>query len=79
MPTHFPPRNVAPSSTNRADIHYTNSRDEWRCGCGKLLGVRRDGRMHVRFGHSHEYLVGFPVVATCRSCGTLNQTAAPAR
>jgi phage FluMu protein Com len=52
---------------------------DWRCsGCGKLLGVRRDGRMHLRFGRGHEYLVGFPVVATCRGCRTLNQATAPA-
>lgn len=53
---------------------------EWRCTCcDKLLGVRRDGRMHLRFARGHEYFVGFPVVATCRGCGTLNQASAPTR
>jgi phage FluMu protein Com len=53
---------------------------EWRCTrCDKLLGVCRDGRMHLRFARGHEYLVGFPVQATCRGCGTLNQATAPAR
>ncbi len=56
----------------------TNS--EWRCTrCDKLLGVCRDGRMHLRFARGHEYLVGFPVQATCRGCGTLNHATAPAR
>ena len=39
------------------------------------LGVRRDGRMHIRFSAGHEYLTGFPVSATCRGCGTLNRVA----
>ena len=53
---------------------------EWRCTrCEKLLGVCRDGRMHLRFARGHEYFVGFPVVAPCRGCGTLNQAAAPTR
>jgi hypothetical protein len=44
-----------------------------------LLGVCRDGRMHLRFARGHEYFVGFPVQATCRGCGTLNQATAAAR
>jgi hypothetical protein len=53
---------------------------EWRCArCHKLLGVCRDGRMHLRFARGHEYLVGFPVQATCRGCGTLNHATTPAR
>lgn len=56
---------------------------EWRCRrCGKLLGVVRDGRLHLRFTRGHEYLVGFPATGTCRSCRTLNEltdvTAIPA-
>lgn len=50
---------------------------EWRCrGCGKLLGVVRGGRMHLRFARGHEYFVGFPVAGTCRRCGALNECAA---
>lgn len=53
---------------------------EWRCTrFDKLLGVFRDGRMHLRFSREHEYLVGYPIQATCRGCGTLNQAAAPTR
>lgn len=52
---------------------------EWRCNsCAKLLGVCRDGQMHLRFARGHEYLVGFPVVATCRGCGSLNTVTGPA-
>jgi RNase P subunit RPR2 len=55
--------------------HHSN---EWRCShCDKLLGICRDGRLHLRFGRGHEYFVSFPVVATCRGCGTLNQATAP--
>ncbi len=48
---------------------------DWRCAqCGQLLG-RIDGqRLHVRFSRAHEYLCGFPVIATCRRCQTLNAT-----
>jgi hypothetical protein len=53
---------------------------EWRCtSCNKLLGIHLDGRMHLRFARGHEYFVAFPIVATCRSCTTLNHAAAPAR
>jgi hypothetical protein len=30
--------------------------------------------MHLRYARGHEYLVGLPVQATCRGCGTLNET-----
>ncbi|MGE8142834.1 hypothetical protein ACQKOE_12735 [Novosphingobium sp. NPDC080210] len=52
---------------------------EWRCtSCAKLLGVCREGQMHLRFARGHEYLVGFPVVSTCRGCGSLNKVTGPA-
>lgn len=81
MPTPFPSRHAAPTSwIDAANIKPTTPSAEWRCmRCDKLLGVCRDGRMHLRFARGHEYFVGFPVVATCRGCGTLNQATAPAR
>jgi len=45
--------------------------------CDKLLGVSRDGHMHLRFARGHEYFVSFPVTANCRGCGTLNQMTGP--
>jgi hypothetical protein len=80
MTTPFPLRRGLPSSSHDANAaHTTAASQEWRCTCcGKLLGVCRDGRMHLRFARSHEYLVGFPVVATCRGCGTLNRVTVPA-
>ena len=81
MPTPFPSRQPAPSSwPTGAKPKSTTLNPEWRCTrCDKLLGVCRDGRMHLRFARGHEYFVGFPVVATCRGCGTLNQATSPAR
>lgn len=81
MPTPFPSRQAVPTSwTGAAKTKPSTSNAEWRCTrCGKLLGVRRDGRMHLRFARGHEYFVGFPVGATCRGCGTLNEATAPAR
>ena len=47
---------------------------QWRCmQCGKLLGMLRSERLHLRFSRGHEYLVGFPVTGVCRNCGTLNE------
>ena len=82
MTTPLPMRRALPSSATRdaSPKPIATVNREWRCsGCDKLLGVRRDSRLHIRFARGHEYLVGFPVVATCRSCGTLNQTTVPAR
>ena len=78
MPTPFPSRQTAPTSwSGGAKTKPTTSNPDWRCTrCDKLLGVCRDGRMHLRFARAHEYFVGFPVAATCRSCGTLNEAAA---
>lgn len=81
MTTPLPSRRALPSSgihdANPTPVTTANS--DWRCtGCGKLLGVCRDGRMHLRFARGHEYLVGFPVAATCRGCGTLNRATVPA-
>jgi hypothetical protein len=83
MPTPFPSHQAAKTKwSGAATTKPTVSNSEWRCTrCDKLLGVCRDGRMHLRFARGHEYLVGFPVQATCRGCGTLNQatSSAPAR
>lgn len=81
MPTITSSRPTAQTSREGAANTAPNSLNpEWRCTrCEKLLGVCRDNRMHLRFARGHEYLVGFPVQATCRGCGTLNQATAPAR
>lgn len=81
MPTPFPSRRAANTSwSGGSNPRPQSSGGEWRCTqCDKLLGVDRDGQMHLRFARGHEYFVGFPVVATCRGCGTLNQAASTAR
>lgn len=81
MPTPFPSHRAAPTSWSRGPNPKPPSfSGEWRCTqCDKLLGVCRDGGMHLRFARTHEYFVGFPVVATCRGCGTLNRAEAPTR
>ena len=72
MTTPYLSRRVANQSHN-AGTPPSNTQREWRCNsCAKLLGVCRDSQMHLRFARGHEYLVGFPVVATCRGCGSLN-------
>ncbi|MGF1500469.1 MAG: hypothetical protein ACFBSD_01520 [Paracoccaceae bacterium] len=81
MQTPFPSRQAAfTGQTGAATTKPTSHNSEWRCTrCDKLLGVCRDVRMHLRFSQGHEYLVGLPVQATCRGCGTLNQATARAR
>jgi len=80
MPTPFPAHRAVSNRTGVASTLTTTSHEEWRCTrCDKLLGVCREGRMHLRFARGHEYLVGFPVQATCRGCGSLNHATAPAR
>ncbi|GHC66399.1 hypothetical protein [Neogemmobacter tilapiae] len=62
--------------TNTAISPVQNHRD-WRCKhCRKMLGVCRDGRMHLRFGGGHDYLVSLPVRTICPDCKTLNQKSA---
>jgi hypothetical protein len=81
MPTPISSRQPAKISWNGGQKSKPNPLSpEWRCTrCDKLLGVCRDGRMHLRFARGHEYLVGFPVQATCRGCGALNQAQSPVR
>ena len=51
MPTPFPSCQLAPSNwPTGAKPKPTILNPEWRCTrCDKLLGVCRDGRMHLRF------------------------------
>jgi hypothetical protein len=48
--------------------------DQWRCSCGRLLGVIRSGHLHVRFTRGHEYIATLPATCTCRGCGTLSRS-----
>ena len=54
-PTSFrPARKVTAGRATR----MAGTANDWRCSsCGKLLGVRRDGVMHLSFARGHEYLV----------------------
>ena len=81
MPTPIHTSRTAPMGRTVAATHNPKKTNaEWRCArCDKLLGVCRDGRMHLRFARGHEYFVGFPVQATCRGCSTLNHATAPVR
>lgn len=78
MPTSFTPRSTR--ALRARPSRAADSANDWSCTCcGKLLGVRRSGLMHISFARGHEYLVSFPATATCRGCGTLNQATAAAR
>ncbi len=66
---------VAAFSTKSAGTRpHNSSKPDWRCTrCDKLLGIYRDGQMHIQFARGHQYLASFPVTATCRACRTLNR------
>jgi hypothetical protein len=56
--------------------HHLSGRvipEQWRCTCGRLLGVIRSGHLHVRFTRGHEYIAALPATCTCRGCSTLNR------
>jgi len=78
MPNHLPIRR--PATGRGRTITSAKTAHDWRCiCCGKLLGIHRDGQMHLSFARGHEYLVNYPATATCRGCGTLNQATGSAR
>ena len=82
MPTPFQLRQPAHSNwaSGAKPKLSTSQNPAWHCTCcDKVLGICRDSRMHLRFARGHEYLVGFPIQATCRGCGTLNHASAPLR
>jgi hypothetical protein len=56
----------------------TAEQREWRCNeCGTLLGVLKQGRLHIRVSHGRarqaEYLVGLPAFCTCEHCHSPNE------
>ena len=47
---------------------------EWRCRkCGGLLGVERDGRIHLKHRRA-QFVVRGEVMAVCHRCSELNET-----
>jgi hypothetical protein len=47
---------------------------EWRCtGCSTLLGVEREGRLHIKY-KTARYAVTGAVTAICRRCAGTNET-----
>ena len=72
MPAPFPSRQTDSPRCPAGGCTFRSG--EWRCGrCGKCLGLCHPDHVHLRFSRGHEYLVGYPVTATCRGCGTLNR------
>ena len=63
-----------PTAVTAAKLALPTASSEWRClECGKLLGIRRGAKLHVRM-HGHDYQVSLPAEAICRCCGSHNQT-----
>lgn len=62
---------------NRSSTIDITTIAEWRCTqCGKLLGMTQGNQLHIRVQKSREYIVGYPVTASCHGCGTLNSKSA---
>lgn len=46
---------------------------EWRCRqCGTLLGVERQGKMHLKY-KTAQFIVTGPVMGICRRCSEINE------
>ena len=49
----------------------------WRCDtCATLLGVERDGELHVKYKEAQYWIRG-ACRHTCRRCGAMNTRLAP--
>ncbi|MFI5298769.1 MAG: hypothetical protein ACHREM_11790 [Polyangiales bacterium] len=49
------------------------SEREWRCDtCSTLLGVERNGRLHLKY-KTAQYVVKGPVMAVCRRCAGISE------
>ncbi len=47
----------------------------WMCSdCGTLLGIKRDGVLHVRYKEAQYVIGGVSAIVTsaCRHCGAIN-------
>jgi rubredoxin len=80
MPTHIHPRHLTHLRPGDAAAYtpLASHPSQWRCTqCRMLLGVIKDGGLHLRFSRGHEYFASLPAKAICRGCGTLNRKAAP--
>lgn len=68
------PRRFSGSASGAMNAEFTR---EWRChDCGRLLGKTNGSQMQIR-RKPFDYVVGFPVLATCPGCGSLNVTNKP--
>lgn len=68
------PRRFSGGASGVMDAEFTR---EWRChDCGRLLGKTNGSQMQIR-RKPLDYVVGFPVLATCPGCGSLNVTSKP--
>lgn len=67
-------RRLFDGGSGAMDAEFTR---EWRChNCGRLLGKTNGSQMQIR-RKPLDYVVGFPVLATCPGCGSLNVTNKP--
>lgn len=64
-------------ASRESGLRHVEFAKEWRChDCGRLLGKTNGVQMQIR-RKPLQYVVGFPVSATCPGCGSLNVTNKP--
>jgi hypothetical protein len=67
-----------PASEPAAPIGPRAIARPWRChACATLLGVERDGELHVKYKEAHYWIRG-GCRHVCRCCGAMNVRALPA-
>lgn len=45
---------------------------DWRCECGRLLGKRQGNLIHVQISDKYRYTIDGKVTCVCPRCGRLN-------
>jgi hypothetical protein len=45
---------------------------DWKCGCGRLLGQRHNGRIRVNIGKRHRLTIRGEIISICPHCGKEN-------
>lgn len=75
-----PPLGVEFRDRGNRDRRNEPTEIEFRCRnrkCGKLIGIIKYERVHLKYSHCPEHHAGFPLTSVCCGCGTHNELPRP--